>query len=262
MLTTDYTPGTPNWADLGTTDVDAAVAFYGAVFGWEFQSAGPDAGGYGMFTLGGKTVAAAGPLMEQGSRPGWTIYFQTPDADATAESVRQAGGAVLAQMDVFTEGRMAQFTDPAGATFAVWQPGNTKGLQAVTDAGTLCWTELHTADTAAAKAFYQSVFGWVTQDMPMGDFSYTVIQPSEGGEDRSQGGMLPLTPDMAAEGWTPQWRPYFEVPDCDEAVATATKEGGTVTMPVNDIPGVGRMAWLTDPAGAPFNVIKSATPSP
>lgn len=28
--------------------------------------------------------------------------------------------------------------------FAVWQPGNTKSLNAVNDPGTLCWTELTT----------------------------------------------------------------------------------------------------------------------
>jgi hypothetical protein len=261
MLTTDYIPGTPNWVDLGTTDVDAAAAFYGAVFGWRFQSAGPDAGGYGMFTLGGNTVAAAGPLMEPGARPAWTLYFQTPDADTTARAVTQAGGAIRAEpMDVFTAGRMAQFSDPAGAAFAVWEPGDTPGLEAVTEAGTLCWTELHTSDPGAAKAFYQKVFGWVTQDMPMGEFTYTVVDPGHAGDGRSQGGLLPLTPDMAAQGWTPQWRPYFEVADCDEAVETAIKQGGTVNMGPDDIPGVGRMAWLTDPAGAPFCVIKSEAP--
>ena len=30
-----YAPGTFCWADLGTTDVEAATAFYGDVFGWE-----------------------------------------------------------------------------------------------------------------------------------------------------------------------------------------------------------------------------------
>jgi uncharacterized protein len=45
VLSTDYVPGAPDWVDLGTPDVDAAVAFYGAVLGWHFQSAGPEAGG-------------------------------------------------------------------------------------------------------------------------------------------------------------------------------------------------------------------------
>ena len=259
MLSTNFVPGAPNWVDLGTPDVDAAAAFYAAVFGWEFQSAGPDAGGYGLFRLDGKTVAAAGPLMGEGALPSWTIYFATQDANATADAVKRAGGVVRADpFDVFTQGRMAQFTDPGGALFAVWQPGETKGLDAVNDPGTLCWTELHTTDPAGAMPFYQAVFGWVTQDMPMGEFTYTVIRPAGGDENSSQGGIMPLSPDMAAAGVTPSWRVYFEVADCDAAVATATRQGGSVAVPAMDIPGVGRFAILTDPAGAAFAVIKSS----
>lgn len=261
MLTTNYVPGAPNWVDLATPDVDAAVAFYGPVFGWEFQSAGPDAGGYGMFTTAGKTVGAVGPMMgEPGAAPAWTLYFHTPDADATAGAVTQAGGAVrAAPMDVFTAGRMAQFSDPSGANFAVWQPGDTKGLDAVTDPNSLCWTELHSTDPAGAKAFYQSVFGWSSQDMPMGDFTYTVVTPAGGGEETSQGGIMGLVPEMAAGG--SRWLPYFEVADPDAVVARVTEHGGTVIAPAMDLEGVGRMAAFVDPAGAPFSVIKSAPAS-
>jgi len=261
MLTTNYVPGAPNWVDLGSPDVEAATAFYRAVFGWEFQFAGPEAGGYGMLTLGGKTVAAAGPLMEAGAQPSWTLYFHTPDANATADAVKQAGGVVRAgPFDVFTQGRMAQFTDPGGALFAVWQPGETKGLDAVNDPGTLCWTELHTADPAAAASFYQAVFGWVTQDVPMGAFNYTLVRPNGGGEDSSQGGIMPISADMAAAGMAAGWRPYFEVADCDAAVAKTAEQAGTVIMGAEDVPGVGRMASLADPAGALFAVITSAAP--
>jgi uncharacterized protein len=256
MLTTNYRPGSPNWTDLGTSDVDGAATFYGSLFGWQFQSAGPDAGGYGMFTLGGQTAAAAGPLGEPGAAPSWTLYFQTPDADATAAAVTKAGGAILAgPMDVFTAGRMAVFRDPAGATFAVWQPGETRGLDVVSDPGSLCWTELHTADPATAQAFYQSVFGWTAQDMPMGDFTYTVLSPAGGDERSSHGGIMPAGPQETAAG--SRWLPYFEVADCDDAVARATAGGGTVLAPAMDVPGVGRMAALADPAGAQFSVIKS-----
>ena len=153
MLSTNFVPGAPSWVDLGTPDVEAAAAFYEAVLGWKFQSAGPDAGGYGMFTLDGKTVAAAGPLGEPGASPSWTVYFHTPDANATAEAVKQAGGSVRAEpFDVFTAGRMAQFADPAGAEFAVWQPGDVKGLDAVNDAGTLAWTERYRAPRKAVQS--------------------------------------------------------------------------------------------------------------
>jgi predicted enzyme related to lactoylglutathione lyase len=260
VLSTDYVPGAPNWVDLGTPDIDAAAAFYGAVFGWQFQSAGPEAGGYGFFMQDGKMIAAAGPLQDKDAAPSWTLYFHTSDADATADAVRKAGGSVRVEpMDVFKEGRMAQFTDPGGAMFAVWQPGDTKGLGAVTDAGTLCWTELYIGDVAAAKAFYAATFGWVTEEMPMGDFTYMVIKPAGGGDRSAQGGVMPLAPEMAAAGATPSWLAYFEVADCDAAVAAATRKGGGVTVPAMDVQGVGRFAILSDPAGAAFAVIKSST---
>lgn len=260
MLTTNYVPGAPNWVDLAVPDVDAAASFYGPVFGWEFQSAGPDAGGYGMFTMNGKTVGAVGPMGVPGGTPAWTLYFDTPDADATVEAVAKAGGTVrVPPMDVFTAGRMAQLSDPSGADFAIWQPGDTKGLDAVTEPNTLCWTELHTADPAGAKAFYGTVFGWASQDMPMGDFTYTVVTPAGGSEEMSQGGIMGLTPEMAAGG--SRWLPYFEVPDPDGVQAKVSELGGTVIAPAMDLEGVGRMAAFIDPQGALFSVIKSVPAS-
>ncbi len=260
MLTTSYVSGAPVWIDLGSPDVEAAATFYGALFGWEFQPAGPDVGGYGMFTLDGKIVAALGPLTEEGASSAWTLYFHTVDADATAKAVEQAGGTVrFAPDDVFTAGRMAGFTDPTGAQFAVWQPFETSGLDAVTVPNTLCWTELHTTDPNAAKTFYRSVFGWDTQDMPMDGFTYTVTYPSGGGEETSQGGIMGISDEMAGSGMKPRWQPYFEVVDCDAVVAGTSKNGGTVLMPPIDTEGIGRFAMLSDPFGAPFAVITSAS---
>jgi predicted enzyme related to lactoylglutathione lyase len=257
VLSTRYVPGAPIWADLGTPDIDAAAAFYRAVLGWGFQSFGPDMGGYGALTLDGKTVSGLGPLTES-TTSAWTLYFDTADADATAELVTKAGGTVLAgPMDVATQGRMAQFTDPAGVQFAVWQPGETKGLDVVNEVGSLAWTELHTTDPAAAVAFYGDVFGWTVQEMPMGDFNYTVISPRGGDDSSGQGGIMPLAAGMGDAGLSPTWLPYFEVADCDTVVAAASDHGGSVIVPAMDIPEVGRMATLADPAGATFCVITS-----
>src|SRR5690349_11337693 len=94
MLGTDFRTGSPNWIDLGSPDTDAAAAFYGAVFGWQFVSAGPDAGGYGFFQKDGKTVGALGPLGEEGARSAWTTYFQSDDIQATVRDVAAGGGTV------------------------------------------------------------------------------------------------------------------------------------------------------------------------
>lgn len=259
MLTTSFVDGAPIWTDLGVSDVPKAAEFYGALFGWQFQSAGPDAGGYGFFTLHGAIVAGAGPLMEDGDRAAWTIYFQTSDADATAAAVQKAGGVVrAAPMDVFTAGRSAEFTDPTGAEFAVWQPRDRKGLDAVTDENTLCWTELYTTDAASATGFYRDVFGWQSQDLAFGPETYTVVTPAAGGDNAAHGGIMQLPPENLARGSGAEWHPYFEVADCDATFTLGTSRGGSELISPMDVEGAGRLAMLADPHGAVFAVITSA----
>ncbi|MGK5533009.1 VOC family protein [Streptomyces sp. URMC 129] len=273
MITTDFIPGSPTWIDLGVPDVDAAADFYGTVFGWEFQSLGPEAGGYGFFRLDGKTVAAAGLLTEEGARPSWMIYFGTTDADASAQTVQSTGGTVrAAPVDVDGAGRMAQFTDPQGGQFAVWQPGDNKGLEAVDQPGSLVWCELYTTDAPAAKKFYGTLFGWEAQDMPLpgggeGGDTYTLIGPPGGrsevpAEDRMHGGIMQLPPEnLALNAFRPYWHPVFGTTDCDGTVATVTGRGGTVQMGPEDAEGVGRLAVCIDPFGADFVVLTPAMPA-
>ncbi|MEU6235717.1 VOC family protein [Kitasatospora sp. NPDC047058] len=254
MLTTDFPNGSPCWIDLGSPDPAAAAAFYGAVFGWTFQQLGPEAGGYGFFQTDGKTVAAVGPLTEEGAQSAWTTYFKTPDADATARAVADAGGTVrVAPFDVMEAGRMAQVTDPQGARFAIWQAGTTQGLDVVSADDALVWTELHTGDQEAGFAFYKAVFGWRNEPFPAPGMTYLVLSPAEGDlKATTFGGIAPVM----GEGQPPSWTPYFATEVVDELVGRAEKAGGKVLMGAEDVPNVGRIAWLADPFGAPFALIK------
>src|SRR5260370_35954242 len=78
MLSTNFVDGAPVWVDLGAPDVARAAEFYGWVFGWKFESAGPDAGGDGVFTHDGKAVAAAGPRPTPGAGPSRAPSLLTP----------------------------------------------------------------------------------------------------------------------------------------------------------------------------------------
>lgn len=253
MLTTDYAPGAPNWLDLGCPDTAAAAAFYGALFGWDFQSAGPEAGGYGFWKKDGKTVAALGPLTEEGASSAWTVYFHTPDADATAKAVEQGGGTVRVEpFDVMDAGRMALLTDPGGAKFAVWQPAAVTGLEAVNDTDALCWVELHATDPATAHTFYRSLFGWRSEQMEVPGMTYAVLSTADGDQQSASfGGIAPLQDDVQQ----PRWLPYFAVADTDDIVARTQENSGTVIMPAMDVPDVGRVAWLADLFGAYFAII-------
>jgi len=50
--------------------------------------------------------------------------------------------------------------------------------------------------------------------------------------------------------------PYFAVADADAIVTKVQENGGAVLMPASDVPDVGRIAWLADPAQAVFAVLK------
>ncbi|MEU5212694.1 VOC family protein [Streptomyces sp. NPDC020742] len=261
MITTDFVPGSPCWLDLGTPDVEVAAGFYRAVFGWQAEPYGDQgAGGYTLFRLDGKAVGAVGPLPEgAGGRSAWTLYFHTPDADATVKAVEQAGGAVRSAPKTVgaNDGRFARLADPQGAEFAVWQPDRYPGLEATDGPGSLGWMELYTTDAAAALAFYRAVFGWGTRDIPLpgGGGTYTLLHPANCGEERMHGGLMGVPADLLGPNGTPYWHPVFGARDCDAAVGLVTGNGGTLSMGPETAEGVGRLAVCNDPAGAEFVVL-------
>ncbi|MGW0823414.1 VOC family protein [Streptomyces sp. NPDC002845] len=261
MLTTRYVTGAPNWLDLGTPDIDGASSFYGGLFGWQFQSGGPEAGGYGFFQLDGRTAAGGMQNPPEQGPPSWTVYFQTPDADATAKAAEQAHGSVLMQpMDVMEHGRMAILADPAGVPFGIWQPARIKGLDVVVTPGSLCWLELYTPDLPAAAGFYNAVFGWETSAITFPEGTYTCVNPAGTEPEAMFGGIVPLADDPTETETGAYWLPYFEVTDTDATVGRAREQGGKVRMPATSMEGVGRFAKLADPYGARFAVLKSEPP--
>jgi predicted enzyme related to lactoylglutathione lyase len=250
---TTYAPGTPSWVDLGSPDLDAAVEFYGALFGWEIpESTNPEeTGGYRMAMRDGKSIAGMMPLMQEGQPPAWTTYISVEDADATAAKVSEAGGSTIAEpMDVMDVGRMAVFADPGGAVFAIWQPGTHPGAELVNEPGAISWNELNTRDPEGAKAFYGAVFGWSFEDAEFeGMGPYTTIKVA----DRPVGGMLDMTGRVPDEV-PAHWQVYFAVEDTDAAIKQVQARGGSVMFGPVDIPP-GRFAILADPFGASFAVI-------
>ncbi|MFE3881024.1 VOC family protein [Kitasatospora sp. NPDC059146] len=253
MLTTDFPLGSPCWIDLGSPDIPATAAFYGRVFGWTFQEV-PETGGYGFLQLDGRTVGALGHL-DGGARSAWTTYFRTADVDATVKAAEQSGATVrVPPMDVMQEGRFAALTDPQGAEFAVWQSGNTVGLDAVSEDNTLVWSELHTRDQDGGFSFYHGLFGWRVENFePSPGMNYRVISTAEGDQQQTSfGGIAPTMQPEQPSAWTP----YFAANDVDALVTKATAAGGSVLMPASYVENVGRIAWLADPNGAPFALIK------
>jgi predicted enzyme related to lactoylglutathione lyase len=256
-----HVPGTFCWPELATSDQQAATAFYSALFGWEAdtQPIGPTET-YTMFKVRSLEVGAASTLRleerQHGVPPHWNTFVTVADADATAARARELGGTVLAPpFDVMDAGRMAVLRDPTGAVLSVWQPGLHIGARILREPGSLGWTELTTRDTAAAEKFYTQLFGWKAKAGDAGGQQYTEFTV----DTQPQGGMMAM--DSAWGNVPPHWMPYFQVNDCDGAVAKTEQLGGRVHVPATDIPSVGRFAMLADPQGAMFSVIAIASRS-
>ncbi|ELS51277.1 VOC family protein [Streptomyces viridochromogenes] len=110
-----------------------------------------------------------------------------------------------------------------------------------------CWTELGTSDLAAAKRFYEGLFGWRAETDP---------RQEAGGYSIAHLGDAPvaaLTP-LYREGQPVAWNVAFAVPDADAAAAQVTEAGGTVLVGPMDVFDVGRFAVAVDPTGAGFQL--------
>lgn len=245
-----HEPGSFSWAELATTDSDAAKKFYNGLFGWSYSDspAGPDM----IYTRVKKEGKDAGALyklgpQQEGVPPHWNTYFTVTSADQTTAKAKQLGATALMEpFDVMEYGRMAILQDPQGATFSIWEPRKHIGAEVMNEPNTATWTELDTTDTAAAGKFYTSLFGWGTK--VGGD--YTEFQV--GG--RSIGGMMKIPKEWGPV--PPNWLTYFAVDDCDATAGKAQKLGGGAIVPPTDIEKTGRFSVLRDPQGAVFAVIK------
>ena len=243
-----YQHGVPSWADLGTPDIGAATRFYTGLFGWDVQAGPPEAGGYSIAHLRGKTVVGLAPQMQPGPSF-WTPYVNVDSADAVATLASANGGAVhVAPFDVMDVGRMAILADPVGAVFGAWQPRAHKGAQLIGEPGAMTWIELNTTDVAGAVKFYGAVFGW-TATTHAGGVPYTEF--AAGGQ--SIAGMMPRPAEMPAEVPS-HWLVYFAVTDADATADQAKKGGGALLAGPMDIEP-GRFAVVADPGGAPFGII-------
>jgi predicted enzyme related to lactoylglutathione lyase len=275
-----YIPGVPCWVDTSHPDPDAAVPFYADLFGWEFEDVMPPGseGKYFIARIRGGDVGAIGSV--QGGAPPmatWNTYVWVDSADDTAAKVADAGGSVLMEpFDVMDSGRMAVFTDPDGAAFCAWQAKEHKGSKIVNEHGSVNFNTLTSRDTAGAKAFYGSVFGWEALEIGPGSEMWTL--PGYGDHlERDSPGLRENMAEMGApDGFVdvvasfapmaddqpdvpPHWGVTFAVDDADAIAARATELGGKVVAPPFDAPWV-RMTVIDDPQGATFTASQFVPP--
>ena len=111
-------PNNVNYFEIGTTDPEAAKAFYGATFGWTFGEPGP--AGYAMVGEAGNgggvwdTVGIGGQT--------WAIFYVEVDDIQTSlnQAITNGAETVLPTIDNGTI-LFAHLRDPLGNRLGLWQ---------------------------------------------------------------------------------------------------------------------------------------------
>jgi uncharacterized protein len=108
------------------------------------------------------------------------------------------------------------------------------------------WNELMTRDIERAKKFYADTLGWTYEAIQSPDGSTYWVASAEG---QPVAGIFDLNgPEY--DGVPESWMAYIAVDDIDTRLMKAAQAGAKVMKEPLDVPGVGRIAILSEPGGA------------
>lgn len=119
-----YTNGNISWSELTTSNPQAAVEFYGALFGWQFDVMPMPEGTYYVASNQGEKIAGImqAPPDIAHLPANWGQYVTVKDIDETAHQITALGGNIIVPKTAIPSvGEFILFQDPQGAVLSVIQ---------------------------------------------------------------------------------------------------------------------------------------------
>jgi predicted enzyme related to lactoylglutathione lyase len=98
--------------------------------------------------------------------------------------------------------------------------------------------EIAVKDREAAGKFYSDVFGWKVQQLP--EMNYATFE-AEGGPG---GGLNPVENNQPSPVMV-----YINTDNMDVTLEKIQQSGGKLVRPTDEVPGMGRFAFFSDPSG-------------
>lgn len=118
--TEDPPTGVFAWDELYALDVDAAVDFYGALFGWTTSPSHLD--WYRLIDSGEQHIAGLMKNPDEAPVAAWGTHFAADDVEATAARAQELGAEVRLQPTTDEQvGTYAMLADPTGALFGLYR---------------------------------------------------------------------------------------------------------------------------------------------
>ena len=105
-------------------------------------------------------------------------------------------------------------------------------------------------DVDKVIAFYEKALGWKFQKWE-GPMDYWLVTTGEEGAPGINGGFGRPDPEMPGTVNT------VDVANIDDAIARVKKYGGTIVRDKHEIPGVGWLAYFSDPEGTIFGMMEA-----
>ncbi|MEW6336895.1 MAG: VOC family protein [Acidobacteriota bacterium] len=241
------------WHELMAADIEAAIGFYGALFGWTaYEMEMGEGATYRVLRSGDRDIGGTTPLEQGETGPSrWLMSVTVDDVTATAHEAKAHGGTVIVPpTPIPGVGEFAVIADPQGASVSALRCDPWRPEEVPPGPGRFCWYELLTTNAEAAAHFYGALFGWGHGTFDMGGgMTYHLFKRD--GKDVAGAMVMPADAQAA-----PMWLPYMLAEDVDASAARAVGLGARQCLAPHDIPGVGRFAVLDDPQGATFALFK------
>jgi predicted enzyme related to lactoylglutathione lyase len=239
-------PGDFVWHDLVTENPTAARAFYGALFGWTFETADGVDPGYTIIKRGQQPIAGMVPRKrapdeEVGAQ--WLAYVVVADVDRAAAAFREAGGRVFrGPLNARKDLRVVAVADAQGAPLGLASRGPHSDTGGGSELNEWLWMEYVARDPDAALKFYGDVLGYRHEVSEQREgFTYHLLS-----NDRPRAGLFRSLFSRP----TSVWLPYIRVADPAAMAARVTELGGTVVIAPSPRARNGSLAVVLDPAGA------------
>ncbi len=243
------------WNQIATSNIESAVVFYSALFGWELVEEDLGVGDQMVrLTLGDDFVVGIHQV-DQDNAPHWQPHIAVADLNALLTRVRESEGAVLEEPhDLAPYGVMAEVADPSGTKSCLWSAKSFGGHGHIPKEGIPRWYTLHLPpidpnDEEAVEpdpGFWANLFGW--SEISQEDEEH-VFGDADGTSFASI--VLPTGDEAPHHGWIA----FVAVEDVEKVCKDAIAIDGKLIVEPHRVDGKGSLAILADPQGAIFGVI-------
>jgi predicted enzyme related to lactoylglutathione lyase len=251
--TPNHVPGKFIWADMFTSDTDAAATFYCGLLGWTQAPVEQKDRSYIILSNGDHPVA--GLVLRSASsqkRSGvWIGYISVANArDAVAAAVAAGGTEHAPARNFPARGFQAIITDVEGSPVGILQSTSGDPADDEPNVGEWNWFELYSLKARTTANFYATAFGYKVEEDTRTEKSNHLLL-SSGGQTRAGVAPLPASPDSAAG-----WLPCVRVADIEATVAKTASLGGSVVVAPRPAALGSRFAVVSDPTGGTVGLVQ------